>query len=54
MQKNYSNKMMTSDNKEVKSVEQEYFFPEHQITIKASTMKEAEEKLKTKLKKTKI
>lgn len=33
---------------EIKVVQEDYFFPEYQVTIKASSLKEAQEKVKEK------
>lgn len=52
MQKQYRDKAIKSaENKEETKVEteEEYFFPEHQITIKANSREEAEAKLKAEL-----
>lgn len=53
MQKEYKNKAIKSaENKTVKvEKEEEYFFPEYQITIKATSREEAEAKLKAELSK---
>lgn len=47
MLKDSKNKMMSSDDKEVKNkgVDEPYFFPEHGITVQATSQEEAQEKL---------
>ncbi len=52
MQKKYKNKMIEEEkNKKVDETEEEYFFPEFQITIKAKSREEAEAKLKAEISK---
>jgi len=45
MIENAQNKMMKNEDVKNKAIEEDYFFPEHSVTIKATSQEEAHKKL---------